>query len=373
MFDYETLRIIWWALIGVLLIAFAVTDGYDLGSEILLPLVARTDPERRVVINSIGPFWEGNQVWFILGGGAMFAAWPMVYATAFSTLYLALFLVLVTLILRPVAIVYRSKIADRRWRSSWDWTLFATGTATSLLFGVAFGNLFLGVPFSFDADLRAHPAISLIGLLRPFALLVGLVGVSMLMLHGATWLRLKTEAPIAERAARVGRVAAAAFAVLFALAGVLLMNVDGYRITSIIATDLPSNPLMKTVAQVPGGWFANYDDHPVFWIVPVLAFVSAAIAALARNAVVAFMASSAVCVFTLASAGVALFPFLLPSSSAPDSSLTAWDASSTATTLMTMLIVTAIFLPIIAAYTTWIHRVMGGRLTASQVDEHGSY
>jgi cytochrome d ubiquinol oxidase subunit II len=373
MIDYDTLRILWWLITGVLLVAFAIMDGYDLGSAMLLPFVARTDGERRVVINTIGPFWEGNQVWFILGGGAVFAAWPLLYATAFSTLYLALFLVLAALIFRPIAIVYRSKIANARWRGTCDWTLFASGVIVALLFGVAFGNLFLGVPFGFDADLRARPDIRLFGLLSPFALLVGLVSVAMLVLHGATWLRLKTEDPIARRATRIAPVAALVFAVLFAVAGLWLMNIDGYRITSVLQPGAPSNPLMKTVARVEGGWFANFDAHLWLWLVPLAAYAAAGIAALARRPGIAFAASSAVCAFTVATAGAALFPFLLPSATAPDASLTVWDASSTATTLFTMLVVTALFLPLIAGYTAWIHRVMHGRVRADNVDEHGSY
>jgi cytochrome d ubiquinol oxidase subunit II len=373
MFDLDTLRVIWWALMGVLLIAFAVMDGFDFGSAALLPFVAKTDAERRVVINTIGPFWEGNQVWFILGGGSIFAAWPLLYGTAFSTLYLALFLVLATLIFRPVAIVYRSKIADPRWRSLWDWTLFATSTIVSFLFGVAFGNLFLGVPFAFDADLRAHPAITLFGLLHPFALLVGLVSLAMIVLHGATWLRLRAQENIAARAARVAPFAALAFGILFTLAGIWLMSIDGYRITSAFVANAPSNPLMKTVAQVQGGWFANFDAHLTWWIVPLLAYAFAGIAALARRPGLAFTASAGVCIFTLATAGIALFPFVLPSSTAPDSSLTVWDASSTQATLTTMLAMVAIFLPVILIYTAWIHRVMRGRTLASHVDEHGSY
>lgn len=373
MLDYATLRIVWWSLTGIVLIGFAVMDGYDFGSAALLPFVARTDSERRVVINTIGPFWEGNQVWFVLGGGAVFAAWPLLYATAFSTLYLALFLVLVTLILRPTAIVYRSKVADARWRALWDWTLFGSGASSALLFGVAFGNLFLGMPFALDADLRAHPDITLFGLLSPFALLVGLVSLAMMVLHGATWLRLRADGAVAARAGRIVPFAALAFAVLFALAGVWLMNLDGFRITSVLVTDAPSNPLLKTVAQVKGGWFSNFDAHPLWWSVTLLAFLCAGLAAVSRSAGVAFVASAGVCVFTPATAGLALFPFLLPSSTAPDSSLTVWDASSTATTLTTMLIATAIFLPIILAYTAWIHRVMRGRTLASHIDEHGSY
>src|ERR1700712_4078601 len=172
--SYELLRLIWWALLGLLLIGFAVMDGFDLGSAILLPYVARSDIERRVVINSIGPVWEGNQVWFILGGGAIFAAWPALYAASFSGFYLAMFLVLATLILRPVGFKFRSKVDDPRWRAFWDWALFAGGIVPALVFGVAFGNLFEGVPFSFDGDMRLHNDITLFSLLNPFGLLVGL-------------------------------------------------------------------------------------------------------------------------------------------------------------------------------------------------------
>ncbi|HEX2592352.1 MAG TPA: cytochrome d ubiquinol oxidase subunit II, partial [Rhizomicrobium sp.] len=360
MLELETLRVIWWMLTGVLLMGFAVMDGFDLGSAMLLPFVAKTDQERRVVINSIGPFWEGNQVWFILGGGAVFAAWPLLYGAAFSSLYLGLFIVLVALIIRPASIVYRSKLPDPRWRGGWDWSLFVSGLVCALLFGVVFGNLFRGIAFAFDADLRARPEITLFGLLSPFALLVGLVSVAMLVLHGAAWLRLKTEGDVATRARRVMPFAAIAFALLFTAAGLWLMSIDGYRITSVFVADAPSNPLMKTVARVRGGWFANFDAHPSWWIVPVIAYAAVAIAALTQRALVAFLASSAVCIFTVGTAGIALFPFLLPSSLSPDSSLTVWDASSTQTTLSTMLIAALIFLPIILAYTAWIHRVMGG-------------
>src|SRR6185503_3652438 len=200
MFDYETLRLIWWALLGILLIGFAAMDGFDLGTAALLPFVARNDEERRVAINSIGAVWEGNQVWFILGGGAIFAAWPPLYAAAFSGFYLAMFLILWALILRPVGFKFRGKIEDPRWRSFWDWCLFVSGTVPSLVFGVAFGNLFVGLPFGFDADLRFHSAITLLSLLNPFALLVGLVSLSMIVLHGAAWLSYKATGAVAARA-----------------------------------------------------------------------------------------------------------------------------------------------------------------------------
>ena len=153
--DYEFLRIVWWGLLGVLLIGFTLTDGFDLGVATLLPFVARTDAERRMTINTVGPTWEGNQVWFILGGGTIFAAWPFVYAVAFSGFYLAMFLVLAALILRPVGFKYRSKRASAGWRASWDWALFVGGFVPALVFGVAVGNVMLGAPFRLDDDLRS--------------------------------------------------------------------------------------------------------------------------------------------------------------------------------------------------------------------------
>src|SRR5690606_31451181 len=174
--DYETLRLVWWLLLGVLLIAFAVMDGFDLGTQTLLPFVAKSDIERRVVINAVGPVWEGNQVWLILGGGAIFAAWPPLYAVSFSSFYLAMFAILAALILRPVGFKYRSKRESETWRRNWDWALFVGGAVPTLIFGVAVGNVLLGIPFRFDNDLRIfYEGTTLFELLKPFALLCGLV------------------------------------------------------------------------------------------------------------------------------------------------------------------------------------------------------
>ncbi len=362
--EYETLRLVWWALLGILLIGFAATDGYDLGTVALLPFVARTDAERRMAINSVGPVWEGNQVWFILGGGAIFAAWPPLYAGAFSGFYLAMLLVLWALILRPVGFKFRSKIEDPRWRSFWDWALCVSGTVPSLVFGVAFGNLFVGVPFGFDADLRFHSSITLLSLLNPFALLVGLVSLSMILLHGAAWLVLKTTGAVAGRAARVMPWAAAAYAVLFVAAGFWLLALDGARVTSLVDHNGPSNPLLKSVAIVPGAWLFNAYDHPLLWLLPVGALAAAGLAVLLRRRpLLALLASGCVPLFTIATAGTALFPFLLPSSSEPGMSLTVWDASSSKLTLGIMLGATAIFLPIVLAYTGWVLRVLRGPVT----------
>ncbi|WP_068306912.1 cytochrome d ubiquinol oxidase subunit II, partial [Pararhodobacter sp. CCB-MM2] len=207
----DILRVIWWLLLGVLLTGFALTDGFDMGVGALLPFVAKSDTQRRVVINTVGPVWEGNQVWFILGGGAIFAAWPPLYAVSFSGFYLAMFLILAALILRPVGFKYRSKRESALWRSSWDWALFIGGAVPALLFGVAVGNVLQGVPFHFTPSLMPIYEGSALGklfaLLNPFALLTGVVSLSMLLMHGAAWLGLKTEGEIAARARRIGTVA----------------------------------------------------------------------------------------------------------------------------------------------------------------------
>ncbi len=171
MLDYESLKLIWWLLVGVLLVGFAIMDGHDMGVGTLLPFVGKDDTERRVVINTVGPHWDGNQVWFITGGGAIFAAWPLVYATAFSGFYWAMLAVLWALFFRPVGFDYRSKISKPTWRKTWDWGLFVGGAVPPLIFGVAFGNLFQGVPFSFDDHLVSTYSGSFWALLNPFALL----------------------------------------------------------------------------------------------------------------------------------------------------------------------------------------------------------
>ena len=372
MFDYEIMRLIWWALLGILLIGFAVMDGFDLGVATLLPVVARTDIERRIVINTIGPVWEGNQVWLILGGGAIFAAWPILYATAFSGFYLAMFIVLAALIVRPVAIKFRSKIENTRWRATWDAAIAVSGFVPALIFGVAFGNVILGVPFKFDDTMRMTYEGNLFGLLNPFALLSGLISVAMLTLHGASYLALKASGAIVDRAVRVGRVMAPLAIVLFILAGVwVAFGVDGYVITSNLPHDGPSNPLLKVVTRRAGAWLANYRTFPWILAAPTVAVAALAITPFllaARRAGAAFVASGAGVAAIIATAGLSIFPFMLPSSLEPGASLTVWDASSSHLTLEIMLFVTAVFLPLILLYTAWVYRVLRGPVTAAYVE-----
>jgi cytochrome d ubiquinol oxidase subunit II len=377
MLDYETLRLIWWALLGILLIGFAIMDGFDLGAAMLLPFVGKTDDERRVVINTVGPVWEGNQVWFILGGGAIFAAWPLLYAVAFSGFYLAMFLILCALILRPVAFKFRSKLANPTWRSIWDWVLFVAGLVPSLVFGVAFGNVIMGVPFSFDETLRMTYAGSLLGLLNPFSLLCGLVSVAMLVMHGGTYVALKAGQPVAGRAISFARYAALTMVVLFVLAGIwVAKGIDGYQLAGMVPHDGPSNPLLKTVWHASGAWLANYGAMPWTMAAPLLAVAGALGAVLmlgARRHILSFVASALSIAGVIATAGLSVFPFLLPSSLDPNASLTVWDASSSRLTLGIMLFVTAIFLPIILVYTAWVYRVLRGRVTLEAIADTSAH
>lgn len=375
--DYDTLRVIWWLLLGVLLVGFAVTDGFDLGVGTLLPFVARTDVERRVVINTVGPVWEGNQVWLILGGGAIFAAWPHIYAMSFSGFYLAMFAILFALILRPVGFKYRSKRESAAWRSTWDWALFIGGFVPALIFGVALGNVLQGVPFRFTNDMRMVYEGSFFGLLNPFALLAGLVSVAMLAMHGGAWLALKTEGAVAERSRSFATVAALATIALYALAGVVLWKlVGGYELTSAHAANGPSNPLAKTVASgVAGGWLANYRNHPWTMLAPALGFAGALLALLGLRArwegITVIFSGLSVAGIVL-SVGASMFPFIVPSSIDLRSALMVWDASSSHLTLFIMLVCALIFVPLILAYTTWVYRVMWGKVRAHDIT-HGDH
>lgn len=378
-FDYDTLKVIWWLFVGVLLIGFAVTDGFDLGVGALLPFVGRTDGERRVIINTIGPTWDGNQVWLITAGGAVFAAWPMVYAAAFSGLYIALLLVLFALFFRPVGFDYRSKIEDPRWRTAWDWALFAGGAVPALVFGVAFGNLLQGVPFEFDSVLRSTYTGSFFALLNPFALLCGVVSLAMLLMHGAVYLQLRTEGIVQARAKQAVRIFSLVTIAAFALAGVwLAFGIDGYRILSMPAPDAVPNVLAKTVERASGAWLDNYGNYPWMMLAPLAAFAGAGLTLVLSNQGregMAFITSGFALAGVILTAGFSMFPFVMPSSLSPASSLTAWDATSSHLTLTWMFWAVLIFLPIILAYTSWVYRVMRGKVTEADIRarEHSVY
>ena len=378
MLDYATLKIIWWLLIGVLLVGFAIMDGHDMGVGTLLPFVGRGDLERRVVINTVSAHWEGNQVWFVTAGGALFAAWPLVYAAAVSGFYWAMLVVLAALFLRPVGFDYRSKIHNARWRSAWDWGLFVGGAVPPLIFGVAFGNLLQGVPFQFDDTMVSTYSGSFWQLLNPFALLAGVVSSAMITLHGGAYLAHRTEGLIQARTVNAAVAAAIVMVVSFIAAGVWLCGMDGYRITSVINPGALADPLSNTVLRETGAWMANYGRQPWLWLLPAMGVLGALLAVVllrARHTLYAFLCSALAVLGVITTAGASMFPFIMPSSTMPSASLTVWDSVSSHPTLSIMLWVTLIFMPLIVLYTCWAYRVMRGKVTLAYVkeNEHGAY
>ncbi len=379
--DYESLKLLWWALIVVMWIAFALTDGFDFGIAALLPFIGKTDNERRVMINTIAPHWDGNQVWLILAAGALFAAWPLVYGAAFSGFYFAMLMVLFALFFRPVGFDYRSKIDDKRWRTSWDWALCYAGIVPPLIFGVAIGNLFLGVPMQYDEYLRVYYQGGFFGLLHPFALLAGLLAVALLTMHGAAYLMVRTDpnAAVHQRAREVlGKLALVVLG-LFTLEGIWLwLGIDGFQITSVIDGNAPANPLYKTVSTDLGSWLVNYIHYPLSIIAPIMGLGGALLAFfMAKEAKpgLALLGTVSSVIGVVSTAAFSLFPFIMPSSLNPNHSLTIWDATSSHLTLNVMLIATLIFLPILIGYTIWCYRALWGKITEQFIvdNDHSLY
>ncbi|MFA0083524.1 cytochrome d ubiquinol oxidase subunit II [Vibrio breoganii] len=373
MFDYEVLRFIWWVLIGVLFVGFAVTDGFDMGVCAVVPILGKTDTERRVMINSIAPHWDGNQVWLITAGGALFAAWPLVYATSFSGFYFAMIVTLAALWLRPIGLDYRSKIEEPKWRKTWDICISISGFVPPVIFGVAFGNLLQGVPFQLNEFMMSSYHGSFFGLLNPFALLCGLVSLSMILLQGATWLQMKTTADVHVRARNLAQLAGIATAVLFVLGGFWVQGMDGYVITSQMDHNGASNPLAKDVVVEAGAWMKNFAEYPAFWVAPALGVAMPLLALLASRAEkggFAFLFSSLGNAGVIFTAGLAMFPFVMPSSLNPAHSLTMWDSTSSELTLNLMTAVAFVMVPVILAYTSWTYYKMFGRLDEKFIEEN---
>ena len=371
--DYETLKLIWWVLVGVLLIGFALTDGFDMGVGALLPFLGKTDEQRRIIINTVGPHWEGNQVWFVTAGGALFAAWPLVYASAFSGLYGALIITLMALFLRPVGFDYRSKQDSTRWRNNWDWALFLGSIIPPIIFGVAFGNLFLGLPFQFDDLMISSYQGNLFGLLTLFPLMAGVLSLSMLVMHGAVWLGLKSDGIVRTRANRATVKAAVITALLFGICGVWVASgMDGLAIQDLADTNGVADPTAKTVQIEAGAWLANYGRWPGLIIFPalglVMPFLTATLCARQKEGW-GFLTSSLSIIGIICTAAVSLFPFIMPSSLEPNHSLTVWDATSSALTLNIMLMVAAVFVPLVLGYTLWSYYKMWGRMDEQQIRE----
>ena len=325
------LNTIWFALITVLFVGFFFLEGFDYGVGILLPFLGKNDNERRQIINSIGPFWDGNEVWMLTAGGAIFAAFPHWYATLFSGFYLALFLMLLALIVRAVAFEFRSKDENPQWRGLWDWALFVGSLLPALLWGVAVGNLMRGV----EIDASMNYGGGLLPLLNPFSLLVGVVFVSLFTLHGASFLSLKLGAPLMERAQAVAKklwIPTVLVTVLFV-------------VWTFFATDILSKfgailaALVAAVALLAVGWFQKKQQDGR-----------------------AFAMTGLTVIFATIMVFVGLFPRVMISTLGEDLSLTIYNASASDYTLKIMTIVALIFVPIVLIYQGWNFYVFRERI-----------
>ena len=329
------LNTVWFILVGVLLAGYAILDGFDLGVG-ALHLLTKSDHDRRIMINSIGPVWDGNEVWLVTGGGALFAAFPDVYATSFSGFYLAFILLLVALIFRAVAIEFRSKRPSPGWRKAWDVSFSTSSIVSSLLIGVALGNVIQGIPLTADGEYMG----GLTGLLRPYPLVVGLTTVALFAMHGGIYVVMKTE----------GELQAQVRSWIPKLIGIF---VAAYVITTVLT--LLFIPHMTTTLR----------DYPILFVVPVLNAL--AIANIPREIhkgreFRAFLSSCAAMVFLMALFGIGMYPDMIFSSPVAENSLTIYNASSSAKTLQIMLIIAIIGMPIVIAYTASIYWIFRGKV-----------
>ena len=368
---YVILKLLWWLLLGVLLIGLGAMVGMDMGVGTLLRFVGRSDTERRVMLNTIGPHWEGNQVWFILGGGAIFAAFPLIYGTAFSGLYIVMMLLLWSMILRPLGFEYRSKLPSAGWRNLWDWALLISGAVPMIVYGAAIGNMLRGVPFHFDWDMTSHYTGSFWALFNPFAILCGLLSLSLSIYMGGVMLMGRTEGDVRRRARVAASWGAVVAVVLFAIGGIWVSQMNGYVLTQAPAPGIGQTPLQQTVQVAKGAWLHNYSAYPVIWLAPILGFAGMLwgwLSVRAGRNVLAWWMGAAAWVGVIATAGCSMFPFMMPSSSDPSQSLTLWNSISSLRTLAWMTGFTAVFVPLILWYTSWAFYVMRGTVSGEDVE-----
>ena len=370
-FDYDTLQVLWWILVGVLLIGFALTNGMDMAVSALLFKVTKNSKERGAIISTISPHWDGNQVWLITAGGAVFAAWPEVYAASFSGLYWGMLLVLAAIWLRPLAFDYRNHNQDETWLKRWDIALTVGSLLPILLFGVVFGNLLQGLPFWADENVRWHYdgvfLTALLPLLDPFSILCGLISVTMLLTQGCLWIQLRTVDEISTRVRGLTFKLAFLTLILYIIAGIWAYTFDGYRLVSLAPEGSFHMITGKTVEVVENGLFENYkNSYGILLIIPIAAMfcmLKAGLLGAKGEAGKGIIYNSLAIAFVICTAAVAMFPFVLPSSMDPNSSLTIWDASSSHFTLQCMLYATIIFVPITLGYTFWAYKRMWNKVS----------
>jgi cytochrome d ubiquinol oxidase subunit II len=340
------LETIWFVLWGILWAVYFMLDGFDFGIGTLNPFIARSETDRRISYNAMGPFWDGNEVWLITAGGVTFAAFPTTYAVLFSSLYSPLLLILFCLIIRGAAFEFRSKVDDRGWRVLWDICHFIGSFGPALLFGVAFANIFMGIPI--DKEGVYHG--SMLGLLNPYGILGGLLFVFLFLVHGALWLKIKASGPLEERAAKT--------------AGALWWPLAVIAVAFLVASWFYTN------------LYHNYLVYPVLWLIPVAAVAGLLLTKVFIMGKAWWKAWFASCVTIVGATwfGVAgLFPNLLPSSIDPAASLTVFNSSSSTLTLTIMLVVALIFVPIVIVYQTWGYYLFKDKLTEEDLASDEAY
>ncbi|HEX7380882.1 MAG TPA: cytochrome d ubiquinol oxidase subunit II [Nevskiaceae bacterium] len=378
---YAALKIVWWLVLGGLFMAIGVMIGQDMGVGTSLRYLGRDDYERRAVLNMIGPHWDGNQVWFVLGGGSLFAAFPTVYATLFSGLYIVMLILLWAMIVRPLGFEYRGKMPSERWRRNWDLMLFISGFVPMLVFGTALGNAFIGFPFHFNDLMQSfYPnGFGFASLFNPFAVIIcGLMAVALALYQGGAMVNLRGEGVIAARARRMMAWAAIVAVVLFTVGGIWLSQMTGYAPSGAVDPSMAANPLASTASAGKGLWLANFFAHPALFIVPILVYGGLGFGSMfARSGHerLAWWSGALAWAATVGTVGAALFPMLAPSYVTPDQSLTVWNSTSSLRTLAWMLGFAVVFIPLIVLYTSWAFRVMGGKVSARDIrerDEKGS-
>lgn len=333
-------NILWFVLLGVLLAGYAILDGFDLGVG-LLHLTARDDTERRIFLNAIGPIWDGNEVWLVTFGGAMFAAFPEAYATAFSGFYIAFMAVLFALIFRAVSLEFRSKRVTPAWRKLWDAGFFGASLLASLLFGVAVGCAMIGVPLD-EGGVFSGVFVNQI---QPYSILVGVMTVALFTMHGAIFLSLKTEGELHERVR------------------VWMWRGFGFYLVTFMLTTI------ATLVEVPRAT-RNFEEHPWAWLVVLLNLLAIANiprAVYQRRPGYAFLSSSATIAALVFLFGIALYPNLVTSNPNPENSLTIYNAASSEKTLIIMAIVAAVGMPLVLVYMGLVYRTFSGKVT---LDRH---
>lgn len=358
--DYEMLRLACWGLLGLFVVGFALASGIEIGVSLLLPFLNVSEAQRAELIARLAPVSAGNQVWWLVVIGVLFAGWPTVYAASFASFQSLLLLTMLALLVRPLGWYLRSSV-NAAWLPKWDRALFVSGLLPAALLGLMVGNLLKGVPFHLASDMHIAFLGSFTGLFSPFASLVAACCVALLAVHGALYLQSYADGELYQRSKGLAMSSGIAFLVLFALAGGWITHLEGYHVNTEIVANGVSNPLTKFVKRGDGLWLDNYEHEPALWALPVLAFLCGIVSLVCSKldrANWALLASAVMVTMVILTAGVSMFPFLAPSNISLNSSLTIWDASASQVTLEALLYFAGVLLPVMAFSTRWLYKFL---------------